>query len=236
MDPDRRTDSPVCCGCPGTLRWRESAELAAPLCVLYAFFCLTPWYMCRAPASAHDESNQADRAASGGGAARFRNLGETGEFHRAPGDARELAISGGGSASDCGGLLLYARLRRAALYVHRAAGFARMPKCWRVTRSCARLKAQINPHFLFNSLNSITALTTVDPAQAREMCIRLVGFSAQHTGPGRARKHFLARRAGACAHLSGCGAGALRRRVCRSRSTWTRLVRIAWCRRWCCSR
>ena len=32
---------------PGTLSLRESAALAAPLCVLYAFFCLTPWYMCR---------------------------------------------------------------------------------------------------------------------------------------------------------------------------------------------
>jgi hypothetical protein len=38
------------------------------------------------------------------------------------------------------------------------------------------LKAQINPHFLFNSLNSISALTTVDGARAREMCIKLSDF------------------------------------------------------------
>ncbi|MCU1291381.1 MAG: signal transduction histidine kinase, LytS [Bryobacterales bacterium] len=38
------------------------------------------------------------------------------------------------------------------------------------------LKAQINPHFLFNSLNSISALTAVDPSRAREMCIRLSEF------------------------------------------------------------
>jgi len=38
------------------------------------------------------------------------------------------------------------------------------------------LKAQVNPHFLFNSLNSISALTTFDPAEAREMCIRLADF------------------------------------------------------------
>ena len=38
------------------------------------------------------------------------------------------------------------------------------------------LKAQINPHFLFNSLNSISALTSTDPAKAREMCIRLSDF------------------------------------------------------------
>jgi two-component system sensor histidine kinase AlgZ len=38
------------------------------------------------------------------------------------------------------------------------------------------LKAQVNPHFLFNSLNSISALTSMDPARARDMCIRLSDF------------------------------------------------------------
>jgi hypothetical protein len=38
------------------------------------------------------------------------------------------------------------------------------------------LKAQVHPHFLFNSLNSISALTTSNPAQAREMCILLAEF------------------------------------------------------------
>ena len=38
------------------------------------------------------------------------------------------------------------------------------------------LKAQVNPHFLFNSLNSISALTAVDPMKARDMCIRLSDF------------------------------------------------------------
>ncbi len=35
------------------------------------------------------------------------------------------------------------------------------------------LKAQINPHFLFNSLNSISSLTVRDPAKARKMIIEL---------------------------------------------------------------
>ena len=34
----------------------------------------------------------------------------------------------------------------------------------------------MHPHFLFNSLNSISALTTSDPARAREMCILLAEF------------------------------------------------------------
>jgi two-component system, LytTR family, sensor histidine kinase AlgZ len=38
------------------------------------------------------------------------------------------------------------------------------------------LKAQVNPHFLFNALNSISALTSVDPQKARDMCVRLSEF------------------------------------------------------------
>ncbi|HEY6547964.1 MAG TPA: histidine kinase [Vicinamibacteria bacterium] len=41
------------------------------------------------------------------------------------------------------------------------------------------LKAQVHPHFLFNSLNSISALTASDPPRAREMCILLSEFFRQ---------------------------------------------------------
>lgn len=38
------------------------------------------------------------------------------------------------------------------------------------------LKFQINPHFIFNSLNSMSALTTIDPERAKEMIIKLADF------------------------------------------------------------
>jgi len=38
------------------------------------------------------------------------------------------------------------------------------------------LKSQINPHFLFNSLNSISSLTVSNPEKAQEMVINLSGF------------------------------------------------------------
>lgn len=38
------------------------------------------------------------------------------------------------------------------------------------------LKYQINPHFIFNSLNSISSLTLTDPELAREMTIKLSTF------------------------------------------------------------
>jgi LytS/YehU family sensor histidine kinase len=46
------------------------------------------------------------------------------------------------------------------------------------------LKAQINPHFLFNSLHSISALTAIDAAKAREMCIVLADFLRATLGMG----------------------------------------------------
>ena len=38
------------------------------------------------------------------------------------------------------------------------------------------LRDQIHPHFLFNSLNSISALAGTDPARARAMCLNLSDF------------------------------------------------------------
>ena len=38
------------------------------------------------------------------------------------------------------------------------------------------LKSQINPHFIFNSLNSISSLTIIAPERAREMVVKLSDF------------------------------------------------------------
>lgn len=38
------------------------------------------------------------------------------------------------------------------------------------------LKFQINPHFIFNSLNSMSALTEINPPKAKEMIIKLADF------------------------------------------------------------
>jgi len=54
------------------------------------------------------------------------------------------------------------------------------------------LKAQVNPHFLFNSLNSISALTSIDPAKAREMCILLAEFLRMTLGLGEKSNILLA--------------------------------------------
>jgi len=46
------------------------------------------------------------------------------------------------------------------------------------------LRAQLDPHFLYNCLNSIAALTTADPSGARRMCLLLAEFlrSTLHVG------------------------------------------------------
>lgn len=49
------------------------------------------------------------------------------------------------------------------------------------------LKSQINPHFLFNSLNSISSLAITDPMKAREMVIRLSDFLRYSVTPNADR-------------------------------------------------
>ena len=53
------------------------------------------------------------------------------------------------------------------------------------------LKFQINPHFIFNSLNSISALTMTAPDRAQEMVIKLSEFFRTALGKERADVHSL---------------------------------------------
>lgn len=55
------------------------------------------------------------------------------------------------------------------------------------------LRAQLNPHFLFNSLNSIAGLIAADPGRAREMCQRLGEFLRESLQVGQAPRIPLAR-------------------------------------------
>ena len=55
------------------------------------------------------------------------------------------------------------------------------------------LRAQIDPHFLFNSLHSISALTTADPAAARRMCLLLAEFLRESLALGGEERITLAR-------------------------------------------
>ena len=54
------------------------------------------------------------------------------------------------------------------------------------------LRTQIDPHFLFNSLNSISALTSIDAKRARDMTQRLSDFFRQSLGMESQRKITLA--------------------------------------------
>lgn len=164
-----------------TLGWREALLISEPLCLVYAFVCLTPWYMCRQlPA----RNNWIKPMMNHFGAA---ILATTIWVEL----ARLIAYLGGLTPRLRAqlphlviiGLLLYI-VSVALHYALFAVEQSRESEVQARDAQLRALKAQINPHFLFNSLNSITALTTVDPARAREMCIRLSDFLRSTLGLG----------------------------------------------------
>jgi two-component system sensor histidine kinase AlgZ len=167
---------------PGALAWRESMALAGPLCLFFAFVCLTPWYMCRQlplPSAVIAEILSYHLGAAVLATALWVAL------------ARLVASALGlGPRLDpevphliAVGLLLYL-LSVALHYMALAAEESRQAALDAREAELRALKAQINPHFLFNCLNSITALTTSDPGKAREMCIRLADFLRSTLGLG----------------------------------------------------
>jgi two-component system, LytTR family, sensor histidine kinase AlgZ len=175
----------------------ESAALAFPLCLLYAFVCLSAWYTCRVSpieGSGPDRLLWTHLGAAivaallwvGAAWALGWVLASNFQMFRAL-DERldpELPLVFGM------GVLLYF-LSVAFYYVLIAVqaskdAEARVMQASVLAREAElrALKAQVNPHFLFNSLNSISALTTSDAPKAREMCILLGDFLRRTLGLG----------------------------------------------------
>jgi hypothetical protein len=172
----------------GVLGWTEAVVVAIPLSISYGFLSLSAWYV--TGGSPVDRVGPA-RVGLMAVTASFLSgavwllvargwmglIGSVPRWHDVPSAFRACAPTLFGF-----GFLLYL-LAMAVSYL--AAAFA-------VSREADRrglelqvlareaelraLRAQIDPHFLFNSLQSISALTTVDPAAARRMCLLLADF------------------------------------------------------------
>lgn len=165
----------------GDATWNEAILLTAPPCLFYAVMCLTPWYSCRALPLNSDAwklvSNHLGAAvlacALWIGVARGLAFLLDLDRRLDPAIPHLIAV----------GFLLYI-LSITLHYVLLALEATRESSLLARDAELRALKSQINPHFLFNCLNSISALTTSDPARAREMCVRLSEFLRNTLGLG----------------------------------------------------
>jgi len=180
----------------GGLRWSRATALMAPLCLVYAFVCLSAWYSCRG--TPPETSGFARLASTHLAAAALMGLLW---LLLARGLAAVLASFDSFQDIDrevgryytqlfVGGVVLYL-LAVALHYVLLSVEVSQEARQRAVeARVLARdselraLKAQVNPHFLFNSLHSISALTAIDAGRAREMCILLADFLRSTLGLG----------------------------------------------------
>ena len=171
----------------GSASWVQDTAVLAPACVLFAFACLSPWPICRVrPLRVANAAMLAATWAAAAISASALFTGAVWALARVEGRAMgHLDLLFGI------GILLYV-LSAGLHYAALAAEEAREASV-RATeaRSLARdaelhaLRMQINPHFLFNCLHSIAALTSVDSGRAREMCIKLSDFLRSSLGLGQ---------------------------------------------------
>ncbi|HTV58046.1 MAG TPA: histidine kinase [Verrucomicrobiae bacterium] len=181
---------------PRTLSWREAIFLSLPLSLLYAFICLTPWYTCRTrpidklPASRILSEHFIGALAASGLWLLAIELGTYELGHTPYFPHLHQRIVPDYPLVFAAGILLY--LFWVAFYYVVIAieasreAEARVLQAGLLAREAElkALKAQVNPHFLFNSLNSVSALTASDPSRAREMCILLGEFLRRTLGLG----------------------------------------------------
>ncbi len=168
--------------------WAEAVMLVLPLSMIYAFLCLAAWYPCSALplrgtsavralmthlATAVVSTTLWSVLAMG----LARGLDRSGLFPGA-----EERIRGQLGLLMAAGALLYL-LAVAAHYL--VVAFEASREADRRTlraeveareAELRALRSQVDPHFLFNSLNSISSMITADAEGARSMCVQLGDF------------------------------------------------------------
>jgi len=163
----------------GRLTVLESLAVMTPAIVVMAFVCLSPFYVCRSLPlrSASREKILINHLTAAliltGGVmlvGRFAASLLTPSFER-------LDQRFGSAVPVLAVVVLMIYIVAVALhYAALELEASRRAEIYAREAQLKALKAQVNPHFLFNSLNSISALTTIDAGQAREMCVRLADF------------------------------------------------------------
>src|SRR6266403_2908327 len=180
----------------GALSWLESSVIAIPLCVVYAFICLSAWYTAKSAPIRRESALRLIGVHSlaaalvsyfwmGIGWVLVASLSKTSAFQ-----GLDRRFSPQAPILFGAGYLLYS-LAVASHCVILSLEASRVAEARALETSIqARdaelkaLKAQINPHFLFNSHNSISALTSIDPSRARDMCVLLGDFLRLTLGLG----------------------------------------------------
>ena len=170
------------------LSWLEALALLLPMCLVYGFACLSAWYVCRATPLT---SSGVLRVLSSSALAAVLASGLWVELmHLWVSALVALPFFTESAARYAGhdpvlfaaGVLLFL-LALTVHYLLLAFELVRQAEQRQLRMEVlAReaehraLRARLDPHFLFNSLNSISALTAVDPAGARRMCVLLADF------------------------------------------------------------
>ncbi len=184
---------------PGAFSLLEAAALALPLTLIYAFLGLAAWYPCRSLPLERGRTPLLIAMHAGAalatsavwvflGAALSRLLSL---FPLFAGLSERYGPQV--PALFAAGMLLYllsVALHYVLLSFEASREAERREAELRILAREAELKAlkaQVQPHFLFNSLNSIHALVSSDPARAREMCLGLADFLRRSLAVGERR-------------------------------------------------
>ena len=187
----------------GGIPWTMALTVGLPLTLAYAFVCLSAWYVSRfTPLGASGPLRLVATAlgASLLSSALLLLLARAWTYLLARWTPSAPVFSTEISSIVFGfGLFVYL-LSLAVSYIAAAADQARSAERRALQvqvlsreAELRALRAQIDPHFLFNSLHSISALTAADAAGARRMCLLLAEFLRESLALGAEDRIPLAR-------------------------------------------